>query len=230
MSDPLISLESVSAGYHGQPVIHDIDLHVDSGSMHALFGANGSGKTTTLLTVAGVVRVQSGKILLAGKTHPGSLYLSARRQRLALLTDDRGIFPPLTVRENLKLGRGSVGAALEYFPELTDHVDRPAGQLSGGQQQMLSLARILASEPSIILADELSLGLAPLIVRRLMVALRAAADQGAAVLLVEQHVPIALQSVDSASVLSRGRITLRGDAEEFRSDPTKILDQYLTAA
>jgi ABC-type branched-subunit amino acid transport system ATPase component len=198
--------------------------------MHALFGPNGGGKTTTLMTIAGVVRPQFGRVLLDGKEHPGSLYAAARRERLALLTDDRGIFPPLTVRENLRLGRGGVDRALGYFPELAEHVDRPAGQLSGGQQQMLALARILAAEPSFILADELSLGLAPLIVRRLMIALRSAADQGAAVLIVEQHVPVALEAVDSASVLTRGRLALTGPASELRKDPSKILDLYLAAA
>jgi branched-chain amino acid transport system ATP-binding protein len=227
---PLISFRGVSAGYNSRPVISDIDLEVHAGQMYGLFGANGAGKTTTLLAAAGTVSPLSGEIMLDGRRHPGSLYAAAKRERLALLTDDRGIFPPLSVRDNLRLGRGSVARALEFFPELAEHVDRRAGLLSGGQQQMLALARILASEPRIILADELSLGLAPLIVRRLISALRHAADAGAAVLLVEQHVPVALGVVDAACVLVRGRIALADDVESLREDPSRITELYLANA
>lgn len=222
-----IRLAGLSAGYAGQPVIRDVDLEVREGEMHGLFGTNGAGKTTTLLTVAGSVKVLGGTLEINGRKHPGSLFSAARRERLALLTDDRGIFPPLSVRDNLRLGKGSVERAVEFFPELEEHLGRRAGLLSGGQQQMLALARILAAEPKIILADELSLGLAPLIVARLARALRQAADAGAAVLLVEQHVPVALAAVDRASVLVRGRIELSDDAENLRANPQRIMDLYL---
>lgn len=228
-AQPVVQLRNGSAGYQGSPVIRDIDLEINAGEMVGLFGTNGAGKSTTLLTIAGAVPLISGELLINGRPHPGSLYSAAKRERVALLTDDRGIFAPLTVRDNLRLGRGSVEAALEYFPELTDHLDRKAGLLSGGQQQMLALGRILASEPALILADELSLGLAPIIVKRLVTALRAAADAGAAVLLVEQHVPVALGAVDRACVIVRGQIALQDDAENLRSAPERIMDLYLSA-
>jgi branched-chain amino acid transport system ATP-binding protein len=196
--------------------------------MHGLFGTNGAGKTTTLMTVAGALKPLGGSVELNGHRHPGTLYKAAKTEGLALLTDDRGIFPPLSVRDNLRLGQGSVSGAVHFFPELEEHLDRRAGLLSGGQQQMLALGRILSAEPKIILADELSLGLAPLIVKRLMAALREAADQGAAVLLVEQHVPVALAVVDTASVIVRGKIALQEDASKLRNNPELIMDFYLS--
>lgn len=230
MSDqPVVSLRGLSAGYHGSPVISDIDLEINAGQMYGLFGTNGAGKTTTLLTVAGAVPTLAGELLLHGRAHPGSLYRAAKKEKVALLTDDRGIFAPLSVRDNLRLGRGSVDDAIAHFPELEEHLDRKAGLLSGGQQQMLALGRILASKPALILADELSLGLAPIIVKRLVAALRTAADEGAAVLLVEQHVPVALQAVDRACVLVRGRIELEDDAANLRDQPERIMDLYLSA-
>lgn len=224
----LIRTTKLSSGYHGQPIIRDLDLEVRAGEMVALFGANGAGKTTTLLTLAGEIQPIGGTIEMMGSPRAVSLYKSAQ-QGVALLTDDRGIFPPLTARDNLRLGRGTVAEAVSYFPELEAHLDRRSGLLSGGQQQMLSLARILASRPRVILADELSLGLAPLIVKRLLTALREAADRGAAVLLVEQHVPVALSRVDRACVLVRGSIALERPAAELRANPQAISDLYLAA-
>lgn len=225
-SKAVIRTVGLSAGYHGQPIISDLDLEIRSGEMVALFGANGAGKTTTLLTLAGEIKPISGHVELFGSPHPGSL-IKAARKGMALLTDDRAIFPPLTVRDNLRLGRGSVADALAFFPELEDHMDRRSGLLSGGQQQILSVARILAAKPKVILADELSLGLAPMIVARLLKALRTAADNGAAVLLIEQHVPIALSQVDRACVLVRGVLALEKPASELRANPDAITDLYL---
>lgn len=226
VSDILIKTEGLSAGYNGQPIIRDIDFEISAGEMVGLFGANGAGKTTTLLTLAGEIKPLSGQVELFGSTHPGSL-IKAARAGMALLTDDRAIFPPLSVRDNLRLGRGSVGDALAFFPELEEHLDRRAGLLSGGQQQILAVARILAAKPKVILADELSLGLAPMIVKRLLAALRAAADNGAAVLLIEQHVPVALSQVDRACVLVHGSLALERPASELRANPDAITDLYL---
>jgi len=226
-NDILISAEGLSAGYNGQPIISNINLTVRAGEMVGLFGANGAGKTTTLLTIAGEVAPLGGQLSVLG-SKPGSLYKAAKLG-LAMLTDDRGIFPPLSVQDNLRLGRGTVEDAVAHFPELEEHLERRAGLLSGGQQQMLALARILAARPRVILADELSLGLAPLIVKRLLTALRNAADDGAAVLLVEQHVAVALAKVDRACVLVHGTIALERPAKELREHPEIIQDLYLTA-
>jgi branched-chain amino acid transport system ATP-binding protein len=226
MTAPVLSTVGLAAGYHGQPVVHDIDLTFDEGEMVGLFGANGAGKTTALLALAGEIPPLQGEVRLFGRPHPGSLYRAAR-SGVALLTDDRAIFTPLTARDNLRLGRGGVRKALEFFPELEEHLDRRAGLLSGGQQQMLSLARILASEPRLILADELSLGLAPLVVRRLLVALREAADRGAAVVLVEQHVAVAARSIDRAFVIARGRVVLELTGDQLREDPAQVGEVYL---
>tara|TARA_R110002020_G_scaffold65413_25_gene172857 strand:- start:6024 stop:6725 length:702 start_codon:yes stop_codon:yes gene_type:complete len=227
-SEVLLRATAVDAGYHGQPIVHGLDVELRAGEMVGLFGSNGAGKTTVLMTLAGSQRPIAGTLELNGAPHPGSLYKAARAG-LALLTDDRGIFGPLSVRDNLRLGRGRVDDALDHFPELRDHLDRRAGLLSGGQQQMLSVARILASRPRVVLADELSLGLAPLVVKRLLAALRAAADAGSAVLLVEQHVPIALTVVDRAIVLAHGRIALDQEAQALRGRPEVISDLYLAA-
>ena len=225
--EPLIEAHGLRAGYHGNPIINDIDLAVQGGEMVGLLGANGAGKTTMLLTLAGEIAPLGGTLSLLGAPHPRSLFKAAR-QGMALLTDDRAVFPSLTVRDNLRLGRGTVAGALEVFPELEKHLDRVTGLLSGGQQQMLSLGRILAAKPKVILADELSLGLAPLVVKRLLLALRTAAEDGAAVLLVEQHVPLALSHTDRAYVLARGRIVLEATAAELRENPERVSNLYFS--
>jgi len=224
-----ISAIGVDAGYATGAVVRGLDLEVRSGEMVGLFGANGAGKTTVLMTLAGELPPLTGTLGLLGSGHPGSLYAAAR-SGLALLTDDRAIFAPLSVRDNLRLGRGTPERAFEFFPELEEHAGRRAGLLSGGQQQMLSLGRILAAAPRVILADELSLGLAPLVVKRLLGALRQAADEGAAVLVVEQHVPVALAAIDRAVVLARGSVALEAPASELRGHPERLGEIYLSGA
>lgn len=222
---PALTARGLSAGYHGIPVVHDLDLEVRAGELVALFGPNGAGKTTTLLALAGEVKVLAGDVEYSGSPQVEPLHVRARRG-LGLLTEDRAVFMSLSVRDNLRLGRGTVEDALGFFPELEPHLGRRTGLLSGGQQQMLALARILAGRPSVILADELSLGLAPLVVARLLAALRQAAGAGAAVLLVEQHVRVALAEVDRAYVLTRGRIALSATATELRSAPESVTELY----
>jgi branched-chain amino acid transport system ATP-binding protein len=224
---PALRAAGLSVGYHQVPVVHDLDLEVRPGEMVALFGPNGAGKTTTLLALAGEVAILSGTVEYFGTPERRPLHLRAQ-DGLGLLTEDRAVFMTLTARDNLRLGRGTVESALGYFPELEAHLDRRTSLLSGGQQQMLALGRILAGRPRIVLADELSLGLAPMVVQRLLRALRAAADEGAAVLLVEQHVRLALHHVDRAYVLTRGRIALTAPSEQLRDHPDHVTDLYLT--
>jgi branched-chain amino acid transport system ATP-binding protein len=223
----IVRARGLTAGYAGTPAIHGIDLDVRAGEVVALLGANGAGKTTTLLALAGEVAPISGAVVFHGEARRRPLHQRARRG-LGFLTEERCVFMQLTGWQNLKLGRGRPEAALAVFPELEEHLDKPVGLMSGGQQQMLALGRVLASEPRVLLADELSLGLAPMVVERLLAAVRAAADSGVAVVLVEQHVRQALAIADRVHVLRRGRIVLSGDADDLRGDAESIAAHYLT--
>jgi len=221
-----IEAVNLSAGYGRVTVVRDLNLAVMSGEIVALLGRNGAGKTTTLLTLAGALRPVGGDVHFLGRPNRSGLDERARRG-LGLMTDDRAVFFGLTVRENLMLGRGPQDLALSAFPELEPLLDRAAGLLSGGQQQILGLARVLASEPRVLLVDEMSLGLAPVIVERLMKALRRAADRGAAVLLVEQHAHVILDVADRVCVLVNGRADLTASVAELRDDPSWLAQAYL---
>lgn len=225
MTTPLAA-HDLSAGYAETPAIRDITLSVGAGEIVALLGPNGAGKSTTLLTLAGVLRPQSGEVLLDGRPTRAPLFKRARRG-VALVTEERSVFASLTAAANLRLGRGSVEEALRLFPELRPLLGRLGGQLSGGEQQMLTLARALASAPRVLLADELSLGLAPLVVRRLLDAVAEAAARGVGVLLVEQHARQALEIADRAYILQRGRVTLAGSGDELLGRLDEIERSYL---
>jgi len=225
--DVLVQARGLTAGYGGTPAIHGIDLEARAGEVVALLGANGAGKTTTLLTLAGEVAPISGSVVFHGDARRRRLHQRAR-QGLGFLTEERCVFMQLTGWQNLKLGRGRPQKALQLFPELEEHLDKKVGLLSGGQQQMLALGRVLAAQPRVLLADELSLGLAPMVVERLLTAVRAAADDGVAVILVEQHVRQALAIADRVHVLRRGRVVLSGSADELRGDADGIAAHYLT--
>jgi branched-chain amino acid transport system ATP-binding protein len=225
--DVLVEARGLTAGYGGTPAIHGVDLEARAGEVVALLGANGAGKTTTLLALAGEVTPVSGTVVFDGDARRRRLHQRAR-QGLGFLTEERCVFMQLNGWQNLKLGRGTPDAALGFFPELEEHLDKKVGLMSGGQQQMLALGRVLASEPRVLLADELSLGLAPMVVERLLAAVRAAADSGVAVILVEQHVRQALAVADRVQVLRRGRIVMSGDADDLRGDAEGIAAHYLT--
>ena len=216
LGDVVVEARGLTAGYGGTPAIHGVDLEVRAGEVVALLGANGAGKTTTLLALAGEVSPLAGTVAFHGDDRRRRLHQRAR-QGLGFLTEERCVFMQLTGWQNLKLGRGRPDKALEVFPELEEHLNKKVGLLSGGQQQMLALGRVLASEPRVLLADELSLGLAPMVVERLLAAVRAAADDGVAVILVEQHVRQALAIADRVHVLRRGRIVMSGDAADLRA-------------
>lgn len=212
----LLEAFNISAGYYGHPVVRDLDLRVEPGEVVGLLGPNGAGKTTTLLTLAGELRPISGKIEFHGQKTTAPLHKRAQNG-MAFVTEERSVFMPLTTAENLRVGRADTAVALGLFPELEPLMDRRAGLLSGGEQQMLTLARALSRRPRVLLIDELSLGLAPQVVARLLSAVRTAADeQGVGVVLVEQHVQHALAIVDRAYVLQRGQVALQGPAEEIK--------------
>ncbi|MFZ9426867.1 MAG: ABC transporter ATP-binding protein [Ilumatobacteraceae bacterium] len=228
----LLSIENLNTGYNGVSVVRGLNLHVNPGEVVALLGPNGAGKTTTLLTTSGLVPIISGDIKVFGKTVQGRRPHMIAREGLAHVPEGRSLFYQLTVAENLRLGAAKGAAdvkkALGYFPALEPIMDRRAGLLSGGEQQMLAMARALTVSPKLLMVDEMSLGLAPIIVERLLPILRQIADEsGAGVLLVEQHVHMALQVADRAYVLSHGELAMEGDAATLRNDRSLIEASYL---
>ena len=224
----VLSVTGLTVGYGPQPVVTDVDLNVEAGEVVALFGANGAGKTTTMMALSGVLPIISGEVSMNGRPVKTPLYRRARAG-LAFVTEERSVFKGLSVADNLRVGDVSVQDALALFPELVKRLSVRAGLISGGEQQMLTLARALGRKPTLLLADELSLGLAPLVVSRLFVALRSAAtESGTGVLLVEQHVRKALQYVDRVYVMGRGRITMNLTAAEARHRVEDIEAAYLT--
>ena len=228
-----LSIDGLTAGYNQAPVIRDVDLSVGEGEVVALLGANGAGKTTTLRAVSGIVKPIAGRILLDGRDLASLSPTSrAAKLRIAHVPEGRGIFFGLTVAEHLRLGhRGETldaHVAYDYFPKLRELENRRAGLLSGGEQQMLAVGRALARRPRLMLLDELSLGLAPIIVENLLPVIRAyAVESGCAVLLVEQHVHLALEVADRGYVLSHGEVVLENTAAVLRQDRQLLIASYL---
>ena len=231
MSDAVLSIEGLTAGYDGAPVIRDVSLHVGGGEIVALLGPNGAGKTTTLKAISGLVHPLRGRILFNGEDTSKIAAARLARQGIAHVPEGRGLFFGLTVAEHLRLGhrreRLDAEAAYRYFPALTELRDRRCGLLSGGEQQMLALGRALARHPKLLLLDELSLGLAPVIVEGLLPVVRRYADEsGCGVVLVEQHIELALTIADRGCVLSHGEIVLRDEAEELRRNHELLISSY----
>lgn len=226
---PALALHRLTAGYDRAPVIRDLSLTVDPGEVVALIGANGAGKTTTLRTISGLVKPMEGFIRLGGEDLAGVSPTARVRRGIVHVPQGRGIFFGLTVGEHLRLdGVRDPEAAFGHFPALRDLTDRRAGLLSGGEQQMLAIVRALVREPRVLLLDELSLGLAPVIVERLLPVVREfASTRGTAVLLVEQHVHLALEIADRGYVLSHGELVATDSAERLRADSALLTASYL---
>jgi branched-chain amino acid transport system ATP-binding protein len=211
--DYVLETVGLTTGYGDLAAVRDVSLGVRAGEIVALFGPNGAGKTTTLLACVGLLPCMSGEVRWLGRPADAAVHVLAR-SGLAYVPEGRSVTTRLSVADNLRLGRGTVAGALAIFPELEPLLGRPAGLLSGGEQQMLVLGRALAARPRALLVDELSLGLAPLIVQRLLAVLREAAEeQGLAVLLVEQQARDALAVADRWYLLRDGRMAEQGDAD-----------------
>ncbi|MBS1895282.1 MAG: ATP-binding cassette domain-containing protein [Actinobacteria bacterium] len=229
-SAPLMAAVGLAAGYEKRPLVHDFDLEVRPGEVVVLLGPNGAGKTTTLLTLAGVLKPIAGTVSWAGRPASRPLHRRAR-QGLSFISEERSIFARLTVRQNLSIARGcDPSRAGELFPELVPLMERRAALLSGGEQQMLTLARALGRPTRLLLADELSLGLAPTAINRLLRAVRVAADEGMGALLVEQHVHRALEIADRILVMRNGRVLLACEAEDGRRRIDEIRALYIGSA
>jgi len=228
----MLKLTGLDAGYDEHIVLRDINLAVPAASVVALLGPNGAGKTTLLRVACGLLRPAAGTVRLNGEdvTH-----LSAHRRTArgcCFVSGGRGVFPSLTVRENLALfaGRGDtagVDKAVAAFPRLGERLGQPAGTMSGGEQQMLGLARAYVRNPQIVLLDEVSMGLAPKVIEEIFQFLRRLADQGVSLLVVEQYVNLALQLADQVSILNRGRITFTGRPAELAGKD--VFDHYVAA-
>lgn len=235
-NSPLLTLRNIEAGYGPVTAVRGVSLEVPAGSIVALLGANGAGKTTVLKAISGVLKPFKGAIHLSGDRIDGLSPEAIVRRGLAHAPEGREIFPLLTVHENLLLGactvrdaslRGDLDAAYGYFPELRRRARDLAGQLSGGQQQMLSVARALMGRPQLLLLDEPSLGLSPRLTDEIFsIVTRINRERGTTVLLVEQNAAVALASAHYGYVMEVGRIVLEGASERLRAHPD-VRDFYL---
>lgn len=233
-AQPVLECCRLTSGYAGVPVVRRLDLHVNAGEVVALLGANGSGKTTTLLTLAGVLRPIEGTVKVFNERVRGGAPDRVARRGVAFVPDNRALFYNLTAAENLRLGARAMSPAaararvLEFFPQLESRMAVRAGLLSGGEQQMLAIGRALVSDPRALMVDELSLGLAPVLVKGILPTLRKiAVDLGTAVLIVEQHVDLALATADRAYVLTHGDVAAEGSAAELAMNRELLEASYL---
>jgi ABC-type branched-subunit amino acid transport system ATPase component len=231
VSAPVLEIADLTAGYDRAAVIRGIDLEVASGEIVALLGANGAGKTTTLRAISGLVHPMQGSIRFQGRDLKRVSPSGRAKLGIAHVPEDRGLFFGLTVAEHFRLGyrgeRIDADVAFRYFPALADLRDRRCGLLSGGEQQMLAVGRALARRPALLLLDELSLGLAPVIVEGLLPVVRQYAEEsGCGVVLVEQHIELALTIADRGCVLSHGEVVLRGEASELRRNHELLISSY----
>ncbi|PKQ17293.1 MAG: ABC transporter ATP-binding protein [Actinobacteria bacterium HGW-Actinobacteria-7] len=226
----LLELHNVDSGYGRTQVLRDVSLHVDAGELVALIGSNGAGKSTLLKTIVGLLRASSGELNLDGNSITHMTPEKLVRRGVALVPEGRLLFGPMTVRENLELGAYSAGArrgtavkdglrrVFELFPVLSERASQHAETLSGGEQQMLAVARALMSSPTLLLLDEPSLGLAPRVIAEIFSALEVLRREGMTILLVEQDARLALKHADRGYVMRTGEIVLEGAASDLLTD------------
>jgi branched-chain amino acid transport system ATP-binding protein len=227
----MLELRNISAGYDTGLVLRNVNLTIPDNAVVALLGPNGAGKTTLLRVASGLLKPTTGQILLNGEDLTGAPPFELNRRGVCLVPEGRGIFRALSVADNLRLqaGKGSARAAIkravEAFPRLGERLKQNAGTLSGGEQQMLALAHAYVSQPSVVLLDEVSMGLAPKIVDEIFVHLQNIAAEGAALLLVEQYIPRALELADYVCILNRGRVRFTGKPSEIGEQT--VIESYL---
>ncbi len=234
MSNSFLRIENLKVNYGGIEAVKGIDIDVPKGKIVTLIGANGAGKSSTLRTISGLIKPKSGKIIFEGEDITAKDPTSIVTRGITLVPEGRRIFPDLTVKENLKIGaylrKDDISKDLkwvyELFPRLAEREWQEGGTLSGGEQQMLAVGRALMSRPKLIMMDEPSLGLAPLVVQSIFEIIKTINEQGITVLLIEQNANMALKTADLAYVLETGRITKSGTGEELLSDES-IKEAYL---
>lgn len=226
MVDVLLEAESIDVGYGPVSVVHDLSLTVRRGEVVVLMGPNGAGKTTTLMALNGSLPVQKGTVRWKGQATTAPLHRRARAG-MSVVSEARGIFKQLTVAENLRVGRVVTERVLAIFPELEKRLHVKAGMISGGEQQMLAVGRAICRGSDLLITDELSLGLAPMVVDRLLTVVREAADAGTGVLLVEQNVQKALGIADHGYLLERGTVVVSGSAADLQDRAAEIEASYL---
>jgi branched-chain amino acid transport system ATP-binding protein len=231
-----LRLEALSVPRGGHPVVREVSMEIPPGQVTTLLGANGAGKSTLVLAIGGVLKPSGGRVLLGERNLTGMRPERVRGAGVAVVPEGRRLLPDLTVHDNLRVATYTLsrsGAtkgieyALELFPELQKRWDIQARLLSGGEQQMLVLAQALVSQPKVVLVDELSLGLAPVIVKRLVPTLAAVAESGVGVLLIEQFAHVALGLAEKAYVIEGGRIHYEGTAQRLKDEPDILRSAYL---
>lgn len=232
----MLSLENVSVNYGAIEALTSISMHVEQGEVVTLIGANGAGKTTTLRTITGLLEPRQGRVVYEGKDISGKPTHKLVASGISMSPEGRGVFANLSVRENLRMGaylnkdKRRIAADMEraftMFPRLKERESQKAGTLSGGEQQMLAIGRALMSNPRLLLLDEPSLGLAPLVVHTIFEAIDAIRSKGTTILLVEQNAHAALHHSDRAYVLETGRIVMEGPSKDLAVDP-RIKEAYL---
>jgi branched-chain amino acid transport system ATP-binding protein len=232
----LLTVENLCVDYGAVQALRDVSFRIGKGEIVSLIGANGAGKSTTLRALSGVVRPSSGRILHEGRPVAGLPPHRIVRLGIAHVPEGRGVFANMTVRENLEMGayarasraeaEESFGRVFGLFPRLSERASQPAGTLSGGEQQMLAIGRAMVQRPDLLLLDEPSMGLAPLLVDEIFRLVAEINRAGTTILLVEQNANMALSVANRAYVLETGRIVLSGSAEELRENP-KVREAYL---